>query len=181
MRELAVFDLDGTLTPGDSFRDLALRNSIHRPRILFLALARRVGLLDRKGFAGELHRVLRWRLSDPSFVSALVNDIAASVDAERIAEVRRWREQGVFTLLLSASPHEYIEPLARKLGFDAGLGSRWHGNKYLHVWGRGKLDLLNTAYPVDAYRRVFAIGDSSSDEELLSAFETGSRCAPLRR
>jgi len=181
MRDLAVFDLDGTLAPGDSFRSLAFQSSLRRPRILLLALGRRMGLLGRAQFAGELHRALHWRLSDPAFVSVLVDEIAGSVDEGRMAEATRWRERGAFTLLLSASPHEYVEPLARRLGFDAGHGSHWSGDRYVHLWGHGKLELIDVAYPAGAYRRAFAVSDAASDDELLAAFDTGARCAPLRR
>ena len=181
MKDLAVFDLDGTMIPGDSFADLVRTKVLRHPRLMVLAAARRLGAIDRLQFAASAHKTLMRSLANTEFVDQFAQGLAKTVDHERLAQLRAFRDNGTFTLLLSASPNEYVAPLGASLGFDAAVGSHFTPTGYRHLWGARKRLYLDEHFPTHDFQRLYAIGDSDSDDSLLAAFEKADKCAPLRR
>lgn len=174
MRDLCVFDLDGTLIAHDSFGRLVRNNLARHPQLILAGLARKAGLFSRAGFAAMAHRSLISRL-DAAELQVIADDITANVIPARRKRIEDWRAQGAFLVLMSASPAEYVTLAGRALGFDAAYGSQLQNTGYLHLYGGMKLDFLTRHYPAGAWRRAYAISDSASDEVLLAEFEVAER------
>jgi phosphoserine phosphatase len=170
MRDLCVFDLDGTLIPYDSFGRIVRGSLAAHPQLIAAGLARKAGLISRAGFARMAHRRLICGLGSDA-LQRIADGVAADVISARRRLIGDWRAKGTFVVLMSASPDEYVTLAGRALGFDASHGSEFRGTEYLHLYGRNKLDFLDQYYPSEAWRRVFAIADSPSDRALLAAFE----------
>lgn len=179
MKPLAVFDLDGTLIPGDSFGHLVRAQLATTPSLALRAIARRLSLISRSSFAESAHRSLVRQFSDRDALAQIVEDIAKAIDRERFAKVEEWQSRGAATLLLSASPGDYVVPLGQRLGFDFAAGSWWRDGKYNQLYGEAKCVYLNEYFPASDWQRAYAMADAESDRPLLAVFEHAHRVKPL--
>lgn len=170
MRDLAVFDLDGTLITGDSFRELVRASIAKDPRLALLALWRRLGLASRGAFAEGAHRLLARQFDSPSQREGIARRISERALPSRLDMVRAWRSKGAATLLLSASPDPYVAAIGVRLEFDFAFGSSWINGQYRHLYGAAKAAFLDAEFPASRWRRAFAIADSESDLPLLQKF-----------
>ena len=161
MRNIVVFDLDGTITRRDTFRALLLRALRHRPRRLFtsallpVATAARVaGLRDnawlKARFLGAIlggmgHDELR-ALTGP-FVAEVLGQ---GLRAKARASIDRHRTAGDFVVLATASFDFYVIDIGRALGFDEVLctESAWQTERLLPTLPSGN------CYGVVKQRRV---------------------------
>jgi phosphatidylglycerophosphatase C len=198
-RDLAAFDLDGTLTRTDCVVPF-LRRVAGSSR-LAASLARRSPLLLR---------ARRDRACRDDVKAALVADLLAGMDADRVraegerfaAEIAtkrlrddvaarlRWHvAQGHEVLLVTASFAAYAIPLATRLGADGALATELEVGPDGRLTGRldgancraeEKVARLRARYGPDV-RLGWAYGDSPDDRPLLAAatrpFEVGA--APL--
>ena len=170
MKQLCVFDLDGTLIAHDSFGRLVRENMAARPSLLFAALARWSGMMSRAGFAEFAHQKLADAMTGEAGEKIAAGVLSAIIPARR-ARIEEWRGKGAFLVLLSASPHEYVSAVGAALGFDAAHGSQLERGRYLHLHGAAKRSFIDARYPASEWRRAYAIADSDSDADLLSCFE----------
>lgn len=174
MRDLCVFDLDGTLIAQDSFHLLVRSRIVAQPELALWAVARRLGIISRSTFAERAHQALASAV-DPASNPSIVADIVSRILPERERLIRKWRDAGAYTVLLSASPENYVLAVGKVLGFDAAHGSHWRDGHYLHLYGENKRNFLDVHYPASSWTRKYSIADSSSDEALLSCFEIAVR------
>jgi phosphatidylglycerophosphatase C len=142
MKQLAVFDLDGTITRHDTLIQYTLGYLKSRPWRLvgfLLALpavvAYVLGLSDRGTLKGA---VIHWTLGGSSranldawtavFVPRLLERGVFKRAMERIAEHER---NGDTLVLMSASPDLYVPAIARRLGFNEVTCTlvRWNGDR----------------------------------------------------
>lgn len=170
MRNLCVFDLDGTLISHDSFGRIVRGKLAHHPTLALAGLARNCGLLSRANFARLAHGRLISGLESAA-LQAIAAEVAADVIAARRAVIEDWRAKSAHLVLMSASPHEYVARVGALLGFDAAHGSHFEGARYVHLHGRAKLAFLEQNYPSNVWTRAFAMADSDSDLELLAVFD----------
>lgn len=175
MKSLAVFDLDGTLLPFDSFRRLIARQALRNMR-LQMAIASRFFCITQPGeFAERAHHLLRPYLRDEAFKQAWIDELVSFVDEDILKSVRYWQESGATVVLLSASPQEYVGPLGSKLGFDQAFGSYWAGEAYIHMSGAAKTMMISKWFPQSQWKWSYSVGDSDSDLDLLSHFQSHKR------
>jgi phosphatidylglycerophosphatase C len=140
--QLAVFDLDGTITRHDTLSQYVLGYLKTRPWRVFgflLALPAvmkyLVGASDRGALKAS---VIHWTLGGSGradidawtarFVPALLANGVFKDAMERIAAHRR---EGDVLVLMSASPDLYVPAIGRQLGFDevTCTGIRWNGER----------------------------------------------------
>lgn len=170
MKDLAVFDLDGTLLTLDSFA-LLVRRRWRDPALLWISARRKLGLLDRAGFAERAHRICARELTNGAAMRAWLDTLQGFIDPAVAGKLAELRDGGAHLVLLSSSPDEYVAPFARMAGFDEGIGSHWNDGAYRHLRGAVKLLLIAERYPQDRWRWAFAAGDDPSDRPLLQRFE----------
>jgi len=168
-QQLAIFDLDGTLIRGDSFRSLILGNMINRPMLAALVGLRATRIIARSEFAQKAHRELKPLLLQPDFMPGFLNSLEERIFLQVLDRAKKCKSNGQKTVLLSASPHEYVERVALKLGLDKGFGSDWRNGTYEHLYGQGKLDFAQREFPKEKFNWHYAISDSQSDKPLLDA------------
>ncbi len=170
-QQLAIFDLDGTLISGDSFRSLIVENILSRPRLGVLVGLRAARLLSREGFAKKAHKEVKPLLDNPDFVSDFLQSLEKRIFSQVLNNAKKRMAEGQKVVLISASPHEYAVRFSQQLGFDEGFGSDWRGGKYQHLYAKGKLDFALHHYPKEQFEWSYAISDSQSDSLLLNAFD----------
>ena len=192
IRRVAAFDFDGTMVPGDSLIPFVWRSSgrarflraalRHGPRIL-AATGLGVGSRDAAKEA-FLRSTLRGRpLTDVrKDAEAFAAELEERIHPASLARLAWHRAQGHELVLVSASLELYLEPLARKLGFDAVLASRLVVDDDVLT---GDLDGPNVRAHEKVVRllrwlggdrcELWAYGDSAGDRELLALADHGFR------
>jgi HAD superfamily hydrolase (TIGR01490 family) len=137
-----IFDFDKTISKHDSyisFLMLALRSrpwriffSLHLP---FMALFYVFGFLNNSSLKqiflkAILRGAQRTAVSDlcDLFVSKL---LTSGLHADALRTIKRHQDQGHFLILATASFDFYIEPVAKKLGFEQTIctKSEWIGDR----------------------------------------------------
>jgi phosphatidylglycerophosphatase C len=199
-RTVAAFDLDRTLTRGDTLASFLVRATGRAAtgRAL-VALSRQLALGltgdGRRDAAKEalLARLLAGR--DLASLTSVAEAFAADVFASGLRpDTRRrleWhRDQGHEVVIVSASPELYVAPLGRRLGAGAVLATRLEVGADGRLTGRFAgpncrgmekvlrlreylgLDPTPDARAPDALILI-AYGDSRGDRELLAMAQTG--------
>ena len=184
---VAAFDLDGTLTRGDTLlpflRMLCGNRAVVRAAAagapaLALAAAR-IGDRDRAK-ASLLGRLLAGRLVEevePVVVAYVDHVVAARLRSDTVARVAWHQERGHTLVVVSASPELYVDPVARRLGFDAALATPLEVDEEGRLTGRLAGPNVRAAEKVRRLRahlggtpsRLWAYGNSRDDAALLAA------------
>jgi HAD superfamily hydrolase (TIGR01490 family) len=191
-RAAAFFDLDKTLMAGSS-------------GMPFARVAVRHGIVGRRQLASWGVEHLRYRLrgtTDQRTTEVLgqARDLICGVrarDVERmnpevlaailpriypqmLDEVHAHQDAGRATFIVSAAGHGVVEPLARVLGMDGGIGTRYEVDRDgtftgrfdgPFVYGPGKVEAMETfaaAHGIDL-APSYAYSDSLSDLPMLEA------------
>ena len=170
-KKIAVFDLDGTLLKGDSLRALALERIAICPQIIHAAIRRKILNKSRADLAERLHTAMREIFACPEKLKKIVDGFAGQISYERFSVVQKWQQQGAKTVLLSASPHDYVCPLAKRIMMNYGFGSHWSGDNYRHLFAKEKPAFLQLHFPKNLWEWSYAMSDSISDQPLLAMFK----------
>ena len=191
-RVVAAFDFDGTLTRGDTLVPFLQRlcgtSAVVRALAAQAGAARAAlwGRVDRDAVkASLLARLLAgWDVTEVLEVVARYSDhvLARQLRPAAVKRVAWHRDRGDHLVVVSASPELYVEPMARRLGFDAVLATRLEAvdgkltGSILgaNVRGREKVRRLR-AHLGDEDVALWAYGDSSGDRELLAAADVATQ------
>lgn len=192
-RQVAAFDFDGTLVPGDSLLPFVWRTA--GPRRFLLAAVRhglRILLASAVGIGSRdlaKERFLRSTLGGLPLATvrksaeSFAVDLERRVDAAALDRLRWHADQGHELVLVSASLALYLQPLADALGFDEVLATRLVVDAKEHL--TGDLDGANVRAEEKVVRlrrwldgdpcELWAYGDSAGDRELLALADHGVR------
>lgn len=139
--QLALFDLDGTITRRDTLFPYVMSVCLRRPR----RLARVLGRMPAALYHYFLHGRERGPLKEALIVAGLGGMNRSELTAvsrrfvarlrkrgmhpEALARIAAHRAQGDWLVLMSASPDIYVPAVARALGFNETIctGVRWDG------------------------------------------------------
>lgn len=190
-RQVAAFDFDGTLVPGDSLIPFVWRTA--GPRRFLLASLRhglRIVLASALGVGSRdiaKERFVRATLGGLPLSTvrkagaSFAADLERRLDEAALARVRWHAEQGHELVLVSASLELYLQPLADRLGFDTVLATRLALASDETV--TGALDGPNVRAHEKVVRlqqwlgsgacELWAYGDSAGDRELLALADHG--------
>jgi phosphatidylglycerophosphatase C len=186
---IAVFDLDNTITRGDSLARF-LRYALERrpgrwTRLPLLPFALvRYGLTrNRAAFKGALLRATVGGLSRAE-AGALVDGFVAgfpdsALRPDALATMAQHRQRGDRVILLSASPDLYVEPLGRRLGISQVLASRvqWQADRLDGHFAGPNMRGVEKLRAIEALRAahpgcfIAAYGDALADLEHLRAVD----------
>ncbi len=192
MRPAAFFDLDKTLMAGSS-------------AMVFARVASRHGIVARRQLAGWGWDHLRYRMrgatdEQTNSVLEVARDSFADVTEKEIArmgpevlagilprvypqmlqEVHNHQDEGRATFIVSAAGDDMVAALARVLGMDGGIGTRWAvGPDGVYtgeidgdfVYGEGKVKAME-AYAAEHdidLDASYSYSDSASDLPMLRA------------
>ncbi len=130
----ALFDLDGTVSSGDSIMPM-IRYAIktrfarktHMPRVFLALLGYSLHLLNDTRAKEMAVAFLKGKTK--AQVQAFAEDFCRDVLLKRIykdarEEIKARREEGLRVLLVTASPDFYLQPLVRELPLDGIIGTR---------------------------------------------------------
>jgi HAD superfamily hydrolase (TIGR01490 family) len=199
-RHLVIFDLDGTLTRGDTYVPYLLSVLVHRPgrvvRLRGLPWAV-IGYWSRKIDNGRLkQRFLDAFLGgcERSFVNrhaeAYVERLIRSGLRPKALEVlEQHRRAGARTILLSASLDVYVSILARRLQFHEFVCTKaeWAGDRLTgnlaspNCYGSQKVQYLRLLKEQNQNARVTAYADQESDIPMLQLADDGILVSGKRR
>jgi len=183
---LAVFDLDGTLTRGDTLLPFlrfaagvsGLLAGFVRSLPWLAAFALGLASRDRAKEAllrAQLGRLPRAELERRGDAFARER-LPAMLRPEALQKLAWHRSRGHFCVLLSASPTLYVEPWARAAGFDEVLATRLRydgegrvaGLDGANCRGEEKVRRLEAQYGELAGMEIFGYGDSPADRAFLA-------------
>jgi HAD superfamily hydrolase (TIGR01490 family) len=136
MSDLAVYDMDRTVTKRPTYTPFLLHCAIRRApwRLLFLPLvaasmiAYVVGVIDRAKLKEINHRLLLGGRIHPSDLKPLVDSFAERQVATNVRPgarqaIARDRTEGRRIVLATASYRLYADAIAERLGFDDVIGT----------------------------------------------------------
>lgn len=169
-KKINVIDLDKTLIPYDSFRLLVKKELFKFDLyVIRLTIARVFRLILAHEFKFKLVNYFRTKHKD-EFFKKFVDVIYKDVNPEVIKLVEKEADNNTINILLSASPNLFVKYFIQKLGW-VGSGSYIDNDrKFVHLYGREKVNWLLRTYKSDNFNYNFAISDSSSDDQLLALF-----------
>lgn len=171
MQRLNVIDLDHTLLSIDSFRFFILKHGGAR---LFMPLARRLlKRTDAAAFAQEMCAALQDKLEDAALVEGFARNLRTKINHAVWEHIQAETFKDDVTVLVSASPEEYVSKFAELLGFAVGFGTRGRGETFFHCRASNKIACVQNTYSPDAYEYHFSISDSRDDLDLLRLFKVG--------
>ena len=192
-RKFAVFDIDGTLFRSGLYREV------------FYELYK-MGVLpnDLTEQTTEKHREYRHRIHGNAFEEfekIMVDGLDSYLPKLRVSDydeavkrvldkkaeniyvythklLKELQNDGYFTIAISGSQQELVEPFARRNNFDAWVGSEWErkgeyftGNTVKTHTGKDKIiHGLVEAYDL-TFKDSYAVGDSNGDSGMLSIVE----------
>lgn len=191
-RAAAFFDLDKTLMAGSSgmqFARVAARQGIVGRRQLTRWAVEHLryrlrGTTDER--TGEVLRVARELIAGvpAKTIERMSPEVMAAilprVYPQMVAEIHGHQDAGRRTFIISAAGHDVVELLARVLGMDGGIGTRYEVDAEGRftgrldgpfVYGRGKVEAMESfaaAHEIDL-AASYAYSDSLSDLPMLRA------------
>lgn len=196
-----LFDLDRTLIPGSSLVVLAreLRGRRLLPQRTIVSASLRHAMFTRRG--ARDHTVVHLKDAALMAVAGMavddLDDVALTVAREVIRRVYPGARQlvrdhvnaGDFCVLLSASPQEVVQRVARRLDMQRAIGTQVAtADGYLlselvgdFCYGPGKLSRLTEELGDVDLSRAIAYSDSASDELLMARCGKAVAVCPDRR
>jgi HAD superfamily hydrolase (TIGR01490 family) len=185
---VAAFDFDGTMTRRDSIVPF-LRAVVGR-KTLLVGLARALPSLATHALGRTGNEALKERLFT-RFLSGMPESelrfratafaeeqLPALLSPPALARLGWHLAQGHRCILVTASPEVYVEPWARRAGFEHVLASRLEVGPDgritgrfagVHCDGAEKVRRLQEVLPARAEYVLYAYGDGPGDHELLAA------------
>jgi len=191
--QLALFDLDGTITRRDTLFPYVMAIALRHPSRLLRLLIRMPGALLRFMFGGQDRGPLKeslivaglaglrredLRLASERFTARLLRH---SLHPEALARIAAHREQGDYLVLMSASPDLYVPSVARALGFNETICTHvaWDGMVLVGTLASANRRGEEKKLCVEALRaripdcKIIGYGNSASDLPHLLACDRG--------
>ena len=192
-RKFAAFDIDGTLFRSGLYREV------------FYELYK-MGVLpnDLTEQTTEKHREWRHRIHGNAFEEferIMVDGLDSYLTKLKISDydeavkrvldkkaeniyvythrlLKKLQDEGYFTIAISGSQEELVEPFAQRNGFDAWVGQQWErGSEYFtggivktHTGKDKIIAALVDKYDL-TYEGSYAVGDSNGDSGMLAVVE----------
>lgn len=184
-RKIAVFDLDGTLYRGATFRKYLFWGAstlfkrglyVKSFMVVWRFALSKAGIISHKAMKYSNCRVLERILSEADhmdFSDTLMPGLNQSV----IDLLNRYKRDGYFTVLSTASPESYCLILAERLGFDvchATPNVPEYESQYVENRGVGKLEKIRILESQTGSGLAIVVTDHHDDLPLLKANSHGT-------
>ncbi|MFT3846797.1 MAG: HAD-IB family hydrolase [Lacibacter sp.] len=103
------------------------------------------------------------------------NKLPQLIRTKAVEEIKKLQQQSVETVIVSASPENWVAFFADKLNMqliatkletsDNRITGKING---YNCYGKEKVNRINLAYRLDDYEKIYAYGDSSGDKQMLA-------------
>jgi len=136
MSDLAIYDMDRTVTRHATYTPFLLHCAIHRapwrliflPFVILTMLAYVARIIDRGELKEINHRLLLGGTIHPRELQPLVEDFAdeqvkSNIRPGALEAIKRDKKQGRRLVLATASYWLYADAIAQRLGFDEVIGT----------------------------------------------------------
>lgn len=185
MRNLALFDFDGTITRKDSFIEF-IKYYSGTSKSLFgaLFLAPRM-IFFKLGFIPNWkakESVLTWFFRGESHSEITrkgqlfcLHIIPKMLKKEALLKLEEHKANGDKVILVSASAEEWLEPWTKSVGIDLiGTKLKVENNQLTgkidghNCYGIEKVNRIKERLELSDYDKIYAYGDSRGDKEMLA-------------
>jgi len=170
MTHINVIDLDNTLLPYDTLHKyILLKIKKGDLNLMAFTLLRILRILNRSKYSEILFKSVN--NCDKLFLNHFIKEQCDNIDLSvmNIVKSHCHSTQNIVNVICSASPSNYVKPIAEMLGF-IGIGSEYVNGKYVHMYGNQKKNTILQRFPQSEYFYNFAISDSMSDLDLILCF-----------
>jgi len=188
---LAVFDFDGTITKTDTFNDFIiwkfgiLSFLLNFVQLSPLIVLYKLGFVDNVVPKGKLFKRYFEGMKEQDFIRTSQTYSLTRIDSlirkETQALIQWHKEKGHQLIIVSGSLESWIDPWAKKNGFDAVIGTkqevvngvltgRFTGE---NCYGMEKVNRLELLFPKTPNHYIYAYGDSKGDRELIGHADQG--------
>lgn len=166
-----VIDLDKTLIPYDSFRDLSIIEiKKWNIRIILLTLLRISRFISLEVYKKNVFKIFVRKYDDRYFFN-FAKKLYKDIDPRVLRIINELKKDDSINILLSASPDFYVKHLLNELKW-VGSGSYFDkSGNFIHLYGRQKIEWLMENYDSSHCKYHFAISDSVTDNDLLELFQ----------
>lgn len=174
--ELVAFDLDGTLTGRDVFREFIVRIRPRMQRLVALAHVGRYGMGLMGNDALKQSILRRWFRSGAERELTVAQAVQAAADSafpDLIAWLRSYQSDGYPVVVATGSPRFLAQPVLDRLGLHdfplLATEARWDDGElsFRSCHGAAKLERLREAYPDTELGLV--VSDSEIDRPAMAA------------
>ena len=181
---IAFFDFDGTITTKDTLLEFI---KFSKGSLSFYSgfaanapslLAFKAGLIS--------NQVAKEKILSHFYRNTLIDDfetwcrhfsetsLPSLIRPAATNEIKKLQDAGIETVIVSASPHQWITGWAREMHMQVIateleiINSKLTGKiKGLNCYGAEKVNRIRNQFQLEQYETVFAYGDSSGDEPML--------------
>jgi len=173
-KKINVIDLDHTLISYDSYRGYLKRILNHPIYFLFgltIIILRKIHVITlakQKYYAIILNKKIK---GYEKYISDYSETLFYDINMNVMKIILQNTDDFTINILCSASPYDYVKPLADKLGWEClATYLNDNGEDVVHLFAKNKINKINEIYPKDTFLYNFAISDSKSDIDLLHSF-----------
>lgn len=181
---IAFFDFDGTITTKDTLLEFI---KFSKGNFAFYSgfaanaptlLALKAGLISNQKAKEKIlsHYYRSTPVEDfETWCSRFSETLLPSLIRPAAAgEIKRLQDSGIETVIVSASPHHWIESWGREMNMKVIateleiINSKLTGKiKGLNCYGTEKVNRIRNQFQLEQYETIFAYGDSAGDEPML--------------
>lgn len=189
---LALFDFDGTLTTKDSL-GLFLKYSVSKKRYMLNMLRFipffilwKTKLMKNDIAKQKLFKIFFYNLDEIAFkklaTKFALDELDSIIDKDRIALLREHQIGGDRVIVVSASMKCWLQPWCEKTGVELLCTELKFPNNTVNgefstqnCHGQEKVERVKKHLNTDEYDTIYAYGDSSGDDAMLSMAHIAKR------
>jgi len=184
-KRLALFDVDGTLLPGDTLWDFftqthgsfgrfspiwACRMPIIQWKLGKLSNSRAKELLLAQFYLGKSEKELREQ------GQRMLNRIWPRIYPQALKTIETHRQAGATLALVSASPQIWMQEFGKRLNIPTVLCTQLDFQNQIftgrflgqNCYGPEKARRIQEAFDLNSFSEIYAYGDSKGDQEMLA-------------
>lgn len=157
MKELYVYDFDGTLIEYDSFKKyiffILLKSPIKISWLIFIRLLKCINRCElKKRIVDIVNHNIKLQNSSKIFAKKISRNLKIDVNGDNQI------------VILTASPMCYMKYLSEFLDFKCTIiGSDYYNDVFIEMYGMTKKEFLLNKYSPEEYMYIYAASDSESD------------------
>lgn len=184
MKQIAFFDLDGTITTKDTLLEFLKfsRGSFYLYSVFLLyspiLIAYKLKIISNQTVKEKILSFFFNRMPLPAFrelCHAFATEVLPGLlRPKAVKEIKQLQSKGIQVVIVSASLEEWIRPWTDAIGAELvatcleikndKLTGKLNGK---NCYGAEKTERIKAAYTLSLYDKIYAYGDTSADKPML--------------
>lgn len=197
---IVFFDLDGTITPRDTYKDMLLYGLIKRPHRAFLIIfsvydfilykiGKNTNTLVKKNLLKRVFGKMPVTKASKISCAYAVLLLKYSIKKQALVTLNKHKKKGDRVVLVSASFDFYVNEIAKQLGIDEVIATKAEveNNKLTgrldgeNCYGTEKIVRIKKVVNLDDYSKIITYTDHHSDLPLLNIATAAYAVCPSRK